>query len=208
VALVVRLLDETLVRVGNEEYATENASFGLTTLRPNHVDLDGATIVLEFVGKGGKSHDVTIEDRRLARLVKRCHELEGQHLFSYRDRDGGIHGVSSGDVNGYLHEAVGPDTSAKVFRTWGASSGVVGILAPDEPPAEDADQEKHILFAIDSAAASLGNTRAVCRQSYVHPVVLDAFRSGDLHDTWSASRAAAGLTRADRTLLKVLDEEA
>jgi len=208
VALVIRLLDETLIRVGNEEYATENASFGLTTLRPDHVDLDGSTIVLEFVGKGGKAHDVTIDDRRLARLVKRCHELGGQHLFSYRDRDGQIHGVSSSDVNEYLHDAVGPETSAKVFRTWGATSGVVGILAPAEPPPEDADQEKHILFAIDAAADRLGNTRTVCRQSYVHPVVLDAFRSGELHDSWMGSRSGARLTRADRTLLKVLEREA
>ncbi len=204
VALVVRLLDETLIRVGNDEYAVANSSYGLTTLTPDHVELAPGSFVLQFVGKGGVEHDVEVDDRRLARLIRRCHELGGHELFSYRDGEGGIASVSSGDVNEYLHDHAGPDVTAKVFRTWGASAHVVRLLGPEPPPDDDRGQEQHILDAIDSAAELLGNTRAVCRQSYVHPQVLDAYRTGALLDAWQASRSGARLTRSDHALLKAL----
>lgn len=205
-AAVVRLLDDTLIRVGNEEYASTNETFGLTTLRPDHVEQAGRrSFTLCFVGKSGVEHDVSVRDPKLARLVRRCHELDGQALFSYRQAGGTIEAVTSSDVNEYLHELVGPDTSAKVFRTWGASTIVVEDLATGEVPEADREAEQRILEAIDGAAAQLRNTRAVCRQSYVHPVVLDAFRDGGLHDAWRRSRTSSRLTRSDRTLLRLLE---
>jgi DNA topoisomerase-1 len=204
-AAVIRLLDDTLIRVGNEEYAAANDSFGLTTLRPDHVEEVGRrAFTLCFVGKGGVEHEVTVEDPTLSRLVRRCHELDGQDLFSYLGDDGEVASVSSGDVNDYLHRHVSPDTSAKVFRTWGASSLVTRSLAARELPETDAEADTAIVEAIDLAAAQLRNTRAVCRQSYVHPSVLDSYREGTLQETWAGSRSGRRLDRADQTLLNVL----
>ncbi len=204
-AAIVRLLDDTLIRVGNEEYATTNESFGLTTLRQEHVeDVGRKAFTLRFVGKSGIEHDVTVEDAKLARLVRKCHELNGQDLFSYREDNGQIASVSSSDVNDYLHTTVGPDTTAKVFRTWGASTVVTRTLAEADLPDTDAEADQRIVAAIDVAAEQLGNTRAVCRQSYVHPVVLDTYRDGALADAWRTTRAAGHLNRADRTLLHIL----
>ncbi len=206
-AAVVQMLDDTMIRVGNEEYAVTNESYGLTTLRPVHVDEIGRqAFSLRFVGKSGVEHEVTVRDARLARIVRRCQDLEGQVLFSYRADDGGLLSVSSSDVNEYLHRHVGPRTTAKDFRTWGASALVVGVLGPLDPPATDPEGERRILEAIDVAAEQLRNTRAVCRQSYVHPAALDAFRDGTLHEHWVASRSSRRLDRADRTLLKTLED--
>jgi DNA topoisomerase-1 len=206
-AAVVRLLDDTLIRVGNEEYAITNESFGLTTLRPEHVEEIGRRqFSLCFVGKSGVEHEATVEDPKLARLVRRCHELDGKDLFSYRCEDGSIASVSSSDVNQYLHDHVGPHTTAKQFRTWGASALVTRVLAERDVPSGDAEADGHIIEAIDEAAEQLRNTRAVCRQSYVHPVILDAYRDGELLDTWKQTRSAGRLDRADRTLLHVLQE--
>lgn len=207
-AAVVRLLDDTLIRVGNEEYAATNETFGLTTLRPEHVERAGArSFTVRFVGKSGVEHDVSVQDPKLARLVRRCHELEGQVLFSYQEGGEPV-AVTSTDVNEYLRALVGPDTTAKVFRTWGASAIVTGELATGELPDTDREAEQRVVEAIDVAAGQLRNTRAVCRQSYVHPVVLDAFRAGDLHEVWHDARSGPRLTRADRTLLRLLQDEA
>ena len=204
-AAVVRLLDDTLIRVGNEEYAVTNDSYGLTTLRPEHLDeVHRSAFSLRFVGKSGVEHDVTVRDPKLARLVRRCNDLDGQMLFSYRNGDGALLSVSSSDVNEYLHRHVGPSTTAKDFRTWGASALTTHTLAPLDPPATDAEAEAHVIEAIDTAAEQLRNTRAVCRQSYVHPLVLDAYRDGSLHESWQHSRRAGRLDRSDRTLLRVL----
>jgi DNA topoisomerase-1 len=204
-ALVVQLLDETLIRVGNEEYATANESYGLTTLRRNHVALRHGTVALRFLGKSGVEHDVELHDRKLRQLVRRCHELGGQELFSYRDDEGQIRAVTSTDVNGWLHEQVGPDTSAKTFRTWGATSLVVEQLASAEPPHAEHEANDRIVAAIDLAAEHLRNSRAVCRQSYVHPEVLEAYRSGSLSEAWHDSRAGRLLSRPERTLRRVLE---
>jgi DNA topoisomerase I len=204
-AAVVRMLDDTLIRVGNEEYAVTNESFGLTTLRPDHVsDVGRGAFSLSFVGKSGVEHEVTVHDPKLTRLVRRCQDLDGQVLFSYRDEVGDVLSVSSNDVNDYLHRHVGDLTTAKDFRTWGASALTTGTLAPLDPPDNDSDAEGHILEAIDESAERLRNTRAVCRQSYVHPAVVDAYRDGSLHESWQHSRSGAQLDRADRTLLRVL----
>ncbi len=204
-ALVVRLLDETLIRVGNEEYAVANESYGLTTLKPEHVELHSRTLTLEFVGKGGIEHDVTIRDPKLARMVGRCHELGGHELFAYRESDGTIGNVTSSDVNDWLRDQVGPETTAKTFRTWGASAAVVDELAPLDVPDTDQFANNQILAAIDVAASQLRNTRTVCRQSYVHPAVLDAYRDGSLSQEWRASRSTNQLARSEQTLLRVLD---
>ncbi len=205
-ALVIQLLDETLIRVGNEEYAAVNESFGLTTLRNKHAAVDGADLMLRFVGKSGVEHDVHLHDRKLASLVKRCHELGGHELFSYRDGDE-VHSISSTDVNEWLHTVVGPDTSAKTFRTWGASALVVEHLATADVPDDDTEANGRILTAIEVAAERLRNTRAVCRQSYVHPAVLDAYREGSLAENWAHSRDGAHLARPERTLLRTLEQQ-
>jgi len=207
IAAVVRMLDDTLIRVGNEEYAVTNNSYGLTTLRPDHVEEVGRKeFSLRFVGKSGVEHEVTVRDPALTRLVRRCQDLDGQVLFSYRDADGALASVSSSDVNDYLHRYVGTNTTARDFRTWAAGALVTGELAPREGPADERDGDARILEAIDLAAERLRNTRAVCRQSYVHPIVLDAYRDGSLHEIWQQTRAAGRLDRADRTLLRVLAE--
>ena len=204
-AAVLRLLDDTLIRVGNEEYARVNDSFGLTTLRPEHVErVSTRAFTLRFVGKSGVEHDVTVVDPKLARLVRRCSELSGQDLFSYRTEDGALACVSSGDVNEYLHRHVGPEISAKVFRTWGATTIVANALVAMPTVKDEPGVDAQIVAAIDIAAEQLRNTRAVCRQSYVHPAVLDAHRDGSLHEAWRTARSATYLDRADQTVLRVL----
>jgi DNA topoisomerase I len=208
-ALVVRLLDETLVRVGNVEYACDNETYGLTTLRPSHVSLRPGRVTFEFVGKGGIEHDVTVADRRLSRLVGRCHELGGQDLFSYVDEDGAVCSVGSDDVNAYLRSHLGADSSAKDFRTWGGTVLVAEHLAagPPGPDLSTSEADKALLAAIDEAAARLGNTRAVCRQSYMHPVVPEAHRNGALHETWGRVRSGTRLRRAERLVLELLVDQ-
>ncbi len=205
-AAVIRLLDNTLIRVGNEEYGLENESFGLTTLRCEHVERAGSrSFTLRFVGKSGVEHDVTVQDPRLARLVRRCQDLDGQDLFSYRAADGTVATVSSTDVNDLLRQWAGPEVTAKIFRTWGATAIVAEALAGTEPAETDRETEAQIVAAIDVAADQLRNTRAVCRQSYVHPAILDAHRDGELAAVWQRSRAGQRLSRGDRTVLRLLE---
>lgn len=202
-ALVVKLLDQTLIRVGNERYAEDNESFGLTTLRPDHVEVDGGTIELDFVGKSGVAHRLSFRDARLARIAKRCHELPGKHLFSYLDEDGKVGHVSSAEVNEYLRARMGDGVSAKDFRTWGGTSVAAGALAnpcENEPPCPT-----HLKEAFEAAAEVLGNTPTVCRTCYVHPVVPEGYESGDLAEAWKGSRATASMSRAERTVRNLLD---
>jgi len=204
-ALVVRLLDETLIRVGNAEYAATNESYGLTTLGPEHVEIAGAEVRFAFVGKGGVEHEIAVADRRLARLVRACHELGGQELFAWTDETGRVYDVGSSDVNAWLRERTGRVVSAKDFRTWGATAHATGTLAALGPPTTLSEAEAHILEAIDAAAERLGNTRAVCRASYVHPVVPDAHREGVLHDHWARARTTPTMARAERTVRSLLE---
>ena len=191
-ALVVRLLEATLIRVGNEEYARDNGSFGLSTLRNRHVRGDGSDIRFIFKGKSGKEHDVPIRDRRLARLVKQCQEMPGQELFQFIDDDGRRQSIDSGEVNDYLREITGQDFTAKDFRTWAgtvaASMALQGFLEIDD----DAGRKKAIVGAIEEVAGQLGNTPAVCRACYVHPDVLDSYLDGTLVDALSARVHGAG----------------
>lgn len=177
-ATLVRLLETTFVRVGNEEYAKANDSFGLTTLRNHHVDVTGSTLRFEFRGKGGKVVSVDVTDRRLARTVKRCQDMPGQELFQYVDAHGARQSVGSADVNAYLKEVTGDDFTAKDFRTWAGT--VLAALALRELRAFDsqAEAKRNIVRAVESVARQLGNTPAICRKSYVHPAVIDAYLDG------------------------------
>jgi DNA topoisomerase I len=191
VALVVRLLETTLMRVGNEEYARENKSFGLTTLRNRHVEVSGAEIRFSFRGKSGKTVDVGVRDRRVARVMRDLQELPGQRVFQYIDEEGAVQPVDSDDVNEYMREAMGEDFSAKDFRTWAGTVLAASALCQlqDDADADPTPTKRHLVQAVKEVARSLGNTPAVCRSSYIHPEILDAYMDGAL--ARAASRAAA-----------------
>jgi DNA topoisomerase-1 len=182
-ATVVRLLETTLIRVGNEEYARQNSSFGLTTMRNRHVDVSGTTLRFEFNGKSGKKHSVGLKDRRLARVVRQCQELPGQTLFQYVGEDGQRQTVESDDVNNYLREVSGQDFTTKDFRTWCGTVLAARALQEMEAFDSDAQAKKNVVRAIESVAERLGNTRAICRQCYVHPAVIDAYINRSMLET-------------------------
>jgi DNA topoisomerase I len=181
-ATVVRLLECTAIRVGNDEYARSNRSFGLTTLQDRHVEISGSKLRFEFRGKSGKTHRVALSDRRLASIVARCQALPGADLFQYEDDDGGRVAIGSGDVNDYLREITGEDFTAKDFRTWSGTLQAVAALDAMGPAPTQREAKSAILQAIDRVAERLNNTRAVCRKYYVHPAVLDTYQAGTLHD--------------------------
>lgn len=206
VALVLSLMDRTLIRVGNDEYRRTNGTYGLTTMCRQHVTIEGASLRFRFKGKGGARHDIRLSDRRLAALVRRCHELGGREVFTY-EMDGQLVRVDSDDCNQYLRESFDGDTTVKTFRTWGASAIVAGHLAQLPPPADDesvAAATSRYLEAIDVAAQRLGNTRTVARRSYVHPMVESAWGNGELHEVWRASRRRTRLDRAEVALSRLL----
>jgi DNA topoisomerase-1 len=178
-ATVVRLLDRTLIRVGNDEYARENKSFGLTTLRRRHVRVDGEVLSFTFRGKSGVEHSITLEDPRLARIIQRCQDLPGHELFQYLDAKRKRQSVSSDDVNAYLRELTGRDITAKDFRTWGGTMLAAVELRAVGPAASRREADRNILRAIDAVAERLGNTRAVCRKYYVHPEIIRAYLMGE-----------------------------
>ena len=182
-AAVVRLLETTLIRVGNAEYAKANRSFGLTTMRDKHATIEGGSVRFEFRGKSGVSHAITLEDRRLAKIVKRCRDLPGQELFQHLDEAGARHDIGSADVNDYLREAMGQEFTAKDFRTWAGT--VLASLALQEFEAFDsqAQAKKNLIRAVESVAERLGNTPTICRKCYIHPAVIDAYLEGSMIDT-------------------------
>ena len=182
-AVVVALLDSTLVRVGNVEYARDNDSYGLTTLRDRHVTfIRAGRAVLTFRGKGGIDHEVAINDKRLARIVRHCQELPGQHLFQYVGLDGLHHPVDSEQVNAYIAQAMGSDFTAKDFRTWGATERAIALMSctPLPEDASDAKLAACIMQTVKIVAAELRNTPTVCRKSYINPAVFEAWREGRL----------------------------
>ncbi|HEV8676882.1 MAG TPA: DNA topoisomerase IB [Methylomirabilota bacterium] len=178
VATVVRLLETTAIRVGNAEYARNNGSFGLTTMRDRHVGVSGSTLRFQFRGKGGKLQQVDVSDRRLARIVRRCQDLPGQELFQYLDEDGLPQRIGSGDVNAYLRAVGGEEFTAKDFRTW--TGTVLAVLALQEFRSFDStvQAKRNVVRAIESVARRLGNTPTICRKCYVHPAVVDAYLEG------------------------------
>jgi DNA topoisomerase I len=179
-ATVVRLLETTLIRVGNEEYARQNRSFGLTTMRDRHVNVEGSEVHFHFVGKAGKKHRIDVRDRRLARIVQRCRDIPGQELFQYVDEAGEHRSVESSDVNAYLREITGQDFTAKDFRTW--SGTVLAAWALHEFEAFDSETQakRNVVSAIERVAERLGNTPAICRRCYVHPAILESYLDGTL----------------------------
>jgi DNA topoisomerase I len=209
-AAVVQLLEKTLIRIGNDEYARANSSFGLTTMRDRHADVNGSSVRFEFVGKGGKSHAVDLQDKRLAKVVKRCRDLPGYELFQYLDEDGARQRISSNDVNDYLREISGFDFTAKDFRTWAGTVLAARALQEFESFDSDAQAKRNVVQAIESVAARLGNTKTVCRKCYVHPAVLDAYLDGTLVDTLTErvdrelKEAAADLTSEEAAVLGLI----
>jgi DNA topoisomerase-1 len=180
VATIVKLMETTLIRVGNEEYAKKNGSFGLTTLRNRHAKVRGSTVRLRFPGKSGKEVEAEVSDRRVARVVRQCQELPGQELFAYVDENGERRTVSSQDVNDYLRESTGEDVTAKDFRTWAGTVLAAAALREVEGFESATEAKRNVVAAIDRVARRLGNTRAVCRRSYVHPAVVDSYMDGSL----------------------------
>lgn len=207
-AAVVKLLDETHIRVGNDEYATMNESYGLTTMQEQHAVVEGSVVHFEFSAKSGVEAEIDLKDRRLATIVKQCQELPGEELFQYVGEDGAIVDVNSAHVNAFLRELTGAAFTAKDFRTWGGTVIAAETLVELAPPESDKDAEKQIIVAIDAAAERLGNTRAVCRSCYVHPAIPEAHVDGSLHDAWRTSRGAASCRRGERAVLKVLKRHA
>ena len=177
-ATIVWLLERTLIRVGSHELAKENNSFGLTTLRRRHVSIDGATLRFEFRGKSGVAHAVAVTDRRIARIVQRCRELPGRELFQYVDARGRRQIVYADDVNTYLRKITGRDVTAKDFRTWAGTMIAAQSLRELGPASTKREAERNVLCAIDRTAERLGNTRAVCRKYYIHPVLIEAYLEG------------------------------
>ena len=213
-ATVVRLLDKTLIRVGNNEYARENQSFGLTTLRERHVQVEGSVMRFTFRGKSGVKHSVALTDRRLARIIQQCQDLPGQELFQYFDASGARQTVSSGDVNAYLREITNRDVTAKDFRTWAGTMLAARELRSTGPAATRKEAERNIVRAIDVVAERLGNTRTICRKYYVHPSVLTAYLEGITAPPAAPpeprrtgrERATAALRREEIVVLQFLQE--
>jgi DNA topoisomerase-1 len=177
-ATVVHLLETTLIRVGNDEYARNNQSYGLTTLRSDHVAVAGSELRFQFIGKSGRQWSLEMRDRRVARIVRACQELPGQDLLQYFDDEKALHAVSSGDVNAYLREITGSDITAKDFRTWAGTMLMARYLAISEPFTSATQAKRVMSVAVKKVAAALGNTAAVCRKSYIHPAISDAYLSG------------------------------
>jgi len=186
-ATVAELLQTTLIRVGNEEYARENGAYGLTTLRNRHARVSGAEVTFVFTGKSGIAHEVHAHDRRIARVLRDCQEIPGQRLFQYLDDDGAPTPVHSHDVNDWLRDAAGTEITAKDFRTWVATVATASALGPLAPPDSERETRTVVKEVIGEVAADLGNTPTVCRASYVHPHVLETFATGQLHEVWSTT---------------------
>ena len=179
-AAIVRLMEATLFRIGNSEYAKENKTYGLTTLRDRHVEIEGSRIHLSFRGKHGKLHQTDINDRRLARIVRNCRDLPGYDLFQYLDDEGDPHTVGSAEVNDYLREITGEEITAKDFRTWAGTRLAAEALREFEAFDRQADRKKAILRAIEKVAKHLGNTPTICRRCYIHPAILEGYLDGTM----------------------------
>ena len=185
-AAVVKLLETTFIRIGNEEYAEENGSFGLTTLRNQHCQILGGVLKFKFRGKSGQHHEITLEDKRLARIIRKCKDIPGSSLFEYLDEDGQPQSLESGDVNAYLREISGGDFTAKDFRTWGGTCLAANFLLeelqeqqPDDTTAKAA--KSALVDVVKNVACKLGNKPATCKKYYIHPAILESFTAGTLH---------------------------
>lgn len=200
-ATAVRLLEITLIRVGNATYAKQNRSYGLTTLNKRHIDVDGAAMTFEFKGKSGVEHKVSVRDRRLARVVRTLEDLPGQQMFKYRTADGTLCPITSDDVNAYIREAMGEGFSAKDFRTWAGTVSAARAFRDMDPPTSQTDGRRKITVCMKAVAGLLGNTPTVCRSSYVHPAVVDLYESGRIAEVLPGSETK-GFEPALMKLLK------
>jgi DNA topoisomerase-1 len=211
-ATVVWLLERTLIRVGNTEYARDNETFGLTTMQDRHADIRGSTVQFVFRGKSGRDHRVSVTDRRLARIVQRCQTLPGEELFQYVEPNGAQQVVDSGDVNDYLRALTGEHVTAKDFRTWAGTMLAATALREVGPTHRVKDKRANVARAVDRVAERLGNTRAVCRQYYIHPVVVAAYLRGRVvpdagpRDA-ERSRDDGGLRRDEAAVLRFIKEQ-
>ena len=205
-ATIVHLLQATMMRIGNEEYARTNKSYGLTTLRVRHVRIDGSEVRFQFRGKSGVQHDVSVADRRMARIIARMRELPGQDLFQYVDDDGVQHAIGSADVNDYLREISGEDYTAKDFRTWSGTVLAALALAECVPCTCVTEGKKNVVRAIELVAGRLGNTPAICRKCYVHPVVIDAYLDGSIGTALKPS-PLHGLTPEETAVIALLQSK-
>ena len=197
-ALVVQLLEKTLIRVGNDEYARQNRSFGLTTMRDGHVDVRGGRVRFTFRGKSGVQHEIALDDPRLARIVRACRDIPGYDLFQYYDENGQPQTIGSADVNQYLKQICAQDYTSKDFRTWAGTVLAACILRGCEPCRSETHGKRTIVKAVESVAEKLGNTKAVSRKCYIHPVVLDAYLDGSLMKTQTPLGEAAVLALLQR----------
>jgi DNA topoisomerase-1 len=199
-ATAVRLLEITLIRVGNAEYAKTNRSYGLTTLNKRHLEMDGAALSFAFRGKSGVDHKVSVRDRRLAAVVRSLRDLPGQQLFKYRNADGDLCPITSDDVNAYIRDAMGEQFSAKDFRTWAGTVSAARALRDAEAATSPTDAKRKITICVKAVAGLLGNTPTVCRSSYVHPAVFDLYESGKIVDVLPGSETKG----FEAALIKVL----
>jgi DNA topoisomerase-1 len=205
-AAVVKLMEETSIRVGNDEYRRENGSVGLTTMLDDHAQFQGNKARLVFKGKHGKEHDIELTDRRLARIVKQCQDIPGQELFQYYDEEGNHHAIGSSDVNEYIKEISGGDFTAKDFRTWNGTVLAMRFLRVCEPCTSATSGKRVVSGAIKNVARELGNTPAVARKAYVHPVVVNAYLEGYLEPEAAPEvKPSAGLTLEEQCVLKLLE---
>jgi DNA topoisomerase-1 len=202
-ATIVYLLENTLVRVGNEEYARTNKSYGLTTLRDRHVAVQGSALRFNFMGKSGKEWKLTLTDRRVAKIVRACQELPGQHLFQYIDENGERQKVGSADLNGYLREIAGSDVTAKDFRTWAATVLAGAALSDVEAEGTAKGNGKQVVAVVKQVAEQLGNTPAICRQAYIHPEILVSASELELEQP---RRRLNGLAKEEAAVLAYLEE--
>jgi DNA topoisomerase-1 len=204
-AAVVSLLDESLIRIGNDEYAEQNESYGLTTIEGDHVSVSGASVHFEFRAKSGVEQSVAVSDKRLAKIVRQCQELPGEDLFAFTDESGRVVDVTSTHVNDYLRSVTGDTFTAKDFRTWGGTVVAAEALAGLGQAATEREKEANVVAAIDTAAVALGNTRAVARSCYVHPGVTDAYREGSLAEAWRSARSRPRFRRPEVAVLTIVE---
>jgi len=209
-AAIVRLLEGTSIRIGNDEYARDNQSYGLTTIENRHVKVKGPTVRFSFRGKSGVQHAIDFQDRRLAKIVRQCQDLPGQQLFGYLDAEGEPHDVGSSDVNDYIREIAGDDFSAKDFRTWAGTVSCALLLAELEDGAEasTAERKQHVAGILKDVALRLGNTPAVCRKCYVHPHVIDAYMENGAIGKIASTKTRTGLLSEERFVLNLLRRRA
>lgn len=209
-ATVVSLMERTSIRIGNEDYAKANDSYGLSTMKDRHVTVSGSTVKFSFRGKKGVSHDISIRNRKLAKLVQRCKDIPGKELFQYYDAEGVSHPIDSGMVNRYIKEATGGDFTAKDFRTWTGTLAVLDAFCTMGGAETDKDCKKNVVAALDEVSKSLGNTRTVCKKYYVHPGVIKLYEEKGLErylkelDGVEKEEAGDDLTGQEKTLMKIL----